>query len=112
MKLMTAIVRPNAVDTMREALNELGRFGMTVSEAHGYGQQKGHTEVYRGSSYRVDFVPKLRVEVLLDDERAGAALDATVEALRTGAVGDGKVWLTTVDTVVRVRTGDRDVDAL
>ena len=112
MKLLTAIVRPNAVDIAREALSTFGNLGMTVSEAHGYGQQKGHTEVYRGSSYRVDFVPKLRVEVLLDEDRAARALDAVVEALRTGEVGDGKVWLTTVDTVVRVRTGERDADAL
>jgi len=111
-KLLTAVVRPNALEAVRGALNQLGRFGMTVGEAHGYGQQEGHTEVYRGSSYRVEFVPKLRVEVVLDDERADAALEAVVDALRTGEVGDGKVWVTTVDTVVRVRTGERDADAL
>lgn len=108
MKLLTAVARPNGVEAVREALHQLGRFGMTVSDAHGYGQQKGHTEVYRGSTYRVDFVPKLRVEVLLDDEHAETVLNAVVDALRTGEVGDGKVWMTTVDTVVRVRTGERD----
>jgi nitrogen regulatory protein P-II 1 len=111
-KLLTAIVRPNAVEAVREALSTFGSLGMTVSEAYGYGQQKGHTEVYRGSSYQVDFVPKMRVEVLLDEQRTDPVLDAVVDALRTGEVGDGKVWLTTVDTVVRVRTGDRDADAI
>lgn len=112
MKLLTAVTRPNAVEGVREALHQLGRFGMTVTEAHGYGQQKGHTEVYRGSTYRVDFVPKLRVEVLLDDEHADTVLNAVVDALRTGDVGDGKVWMTTVETVVRVRTGERDNAAI
>lgn len=112
MKLLTAIVRPHAVENVRDALRPLGRFGMTVSEAHGYGQQKGHTEVYRGSSYQVDFVPKMRVEVLLDDEHADTALNTVVDSLRTGQIGDGKVWLTTVDKVVRVRTGEHDSEAL
>jgi nitrogen regulatory protein P-II 1 len=85
---------------------------MTVSEVQGYGRQKGHTEVYRGAEYAVDFVPKLRIEVLIDDAAVEKVLDAVVEAARTGKIGDGKVWVTPVDTVIRVRTGERGSDAL
>ncbi|MGH3592951.1 MAG: P-II family nitrogen regulator, partial [Pseudonocardiaceae bacterium] len=90
----------------------LGVLGMTVSEVQGYGRQKGHTEVYRGAEYKVDFVPKIRVEVVIDEARVDKTIDALVEAARTGKIGDGKVWVTPVETVVRVRTGERGLDAL
>jgi nitrogen regulatory protein P-II 1 len=112
MKLITAVVRPFAVEDIRAAMEELGVLGMTVTEAHGYGRQKGHTEVYRGAEYSVDFVPKVRVEVLMEDSLVDRAVDAVVHACRTGKIGDGKVWVTTVDTVARVRTGERGTDAL
>lgn len=112
MKLVTAIVKPFTLDDVKAALEQLGLLGMTVSEVRGYGRQKGHTEVYRGAEYAVDFVAKLRVEVLVEDDVADRALDAVISAARTGRIGDGKVWVTPVDTVVRVRTGERGVDAL
>lgn len=112
MKLLTAVVRPFVVDDIRAALERLAILGMTVSEAQGYGRQKGHREVYRGAEYQVDFVQKVRVEVLLDDSQVDRALDAVVAACRTGRIGDGKVWVTPVDTIVRVRTGERGADAL
>ncbi|MEU5695516.1 P-II family nitrogen regulator [Actinosynnema sp. NPDC020468] len=112
MKLVTAIVKPFTLDDVKTALEQLGVLGMTVSEVQGYGRQKGHTEVYRGAEYAVDFVPKLRVEVLIDDAAVEKVLDAIVESARTGKIGDGKVWVTPVDTVVRVRTGERGTDAL
>jgi nitrogen regulatory protein P-II 1 len=112
MKLITAIVKPFTLDDVKTALEKLGLLGMTVSEVRGYGRQKGHTEVYRGAEYQVDFVSKLRVEVLVEDEVADRAVDAVIGAARTGRIGDGKVWVTPVDTVVRVRTGERGVDAL
>jgi nitrogen regulatory protein P-II 1 len=111
-KLLTAVVRPFVVDDIREAMEQLAVLGMTVSEAQGYGRQKGHVEVYRGAEYSVDFVSKVRVEMLLDDSIVDRALDAVVQACRTGRIGDGKVWVTAVDTVVRVRTGERGPDAL
>jgi nitrogen regulatory protein P-II 1 len=112
MKLVTAIIKPFTLDDVKEALEQLGLLGMTVSEVRGYGRQKGHTEVYRGAEYSVDFVAKLRVEVLCEDDTADRAVDAVVNAARTGRIGDGKVWVTPVETVVRVRTGERGVDAL
>ncbi|KAA9160252.1 P-II family nitrogen regulator [Amycolatopsis acidicola] len=112
MKLLTAVVRPFVVDDIRDAMERLAVLGMTVTEAQGYGRQKGHVEVYRGSEYQVDFVSKVRVEVLLDDALVERALEAVVEACRTGRIGDGKVWVTPVDTVVRVRTGERGNDAI
>ena len=112
MKLITAIIKPFTLDDVKEALEQLGLLGMTVTEVRGYGRQKGHTEVYRGAEYTVDFVNKLKVEVLVEDDTAERAVDAVVDAARTGRIGDGKVWLTPVDTVVRVRTGERGVDAL
>jgi nitrogen regulatory protein P-II 1 len=93
-------------------MEQLGLLGMTVSEVRGYGRQKGHTEVYRGAEYQVDFVAKLKVEVLVEDDVAERAVDAVVKAARTGRIGDGKVWVTPVDIAVRVRTGERGVDAL
>ncbi|HJP76248.1 MAG TPA: P-II family nitrogen regulator [Pseudonocardiaceae bacterium] len=112
MKLLTAIIKPFALDEVREALQDLGILGMTVSEARGYGRQKGHTEVYRGAEYTVDFVAKVRIEVLLDDDQADKAITAVISAARTGKIGDGKVWVTPVETVVRVRTGERGSDAV
>ena len=93
-------------------MKDLGVQGLTISEVQGFGRQRGHTEVYRGAEYQVDFVAKLRVEVLVEDEVADRAVDAVIGAARTGRIGDGKVWVTPVDTVVRVRTGERGVDAL
>ena len=112
MKLVTAIVKPFVLEDVKGALEQLGVLGMTVSEVQGYGRQKGHTEVYRGAEYAVDFVPKLRIEVLIDDAAVEKVLDAVVEAARTGKIGDGKVWVTSVDEVIRVRTGERGLDAL
>ena len=112
MKLVTAIIKPFTLDDVKAALEQVGVLGMTVSEVQGYGRQKGHTEVYRGAEYSVDFVPKVRVEVLVDDALSDKVVDAVVEAARTGKIGDGKVWVTPVDTVVRVRTGERGTDAL
>ena len=112
MKLITAIVKPFTLDDVRSALEQLGVLGMTVSEVQGYGRQKGHTEVYRGAEYSVDFVPKVRVEVLVDDAAADKTVETIVDTARTGKIGDGKVWVTPVETVVRVRTGERGTDAL
>jgi nitrogen regulatory protein P-II 1 len=112
MRLVTAVVKPFKLDDVKKALETLGVHGLTVSEVQGYGRQKGHTEVYRGAEYTVDFVPKVKVEVLVDDLDADQVVDAVVEAARTGKIGDGKVWVTPVDTVVRVRTGERGPDAL
>lgn len=112
MKLITAIVKPFTLDDVRNALEQLGVLGMTVSEVQGYGRQKGHTEVYRGAEYAVDFVAKLRVEVVTDDTSADKVVDAIVAAAQTGKIGDGKVWVTPVETIVRVRTGERGADAL
>ena len=112
MKLVTAIVKPFVLEDVKGALEQLGVLGMTVSEVQGYGRQKGHTEVYRGAEYSVDFVPKVRVEVVADDTLADKVVDAIVEAARTGKIGDGKVWVTPVESVVRVRTGERGADAI
>jgi nitrogen regulatory protein P-II 1 len=112
MKLITAIVKPFVLEDVKGALEQIGVLGMTVSEVQGYGRQKGHTEVYRGAEYSVDFVPKVRVEVVTDDANADKVVDAVVEAARTGKIGDGKVWVTPVETVVRVRTGERGSDAV
>jgi nitrogen regulatory protein P-II 1 len=112
MKLVTAIIKPFTLDDVKAALEQVGVLGMTVSEVQGYGRQKGHTEVYRGAEYSVDFVPKVKLEVLVDDALGDKVVEAVVEAARTGKIGDGKVWVTPVDTVVRVRTGERGTDAL
>ena len=112
MKLVTAIVKPFKLDDVKAALKDLSVEGMTVSEASGFGRQRGHTEVYRGSEYTVDFVPKVRVEVLAGDTEVGRVVEALVAAARTGKIGDGKVWVTPVDTVVRIRTGEMGDDAL
>lgn len=112
MKLVTAVVKPHMWEEVRVALEALGVAGMTVSEVNGSGRQKGHTEVYRGAEYDVTLVPKVRLEVLVDDEDADDVVRTVVSAARTGRIGDGKVWVTPVDTVVRVRTGERDEAAL
>ena len=112
MKLITAIVKPFKLDEVKEALKGAGVQGMTVTEVQGFGRQSGHTEVYRGAEYTVDFVPKVRIEVIAEDGDAARLVDLVVEAARTGKIGDGKVWTTDVDAVVRVRTGERDGDAL
>ena len=106
MKLVTAIVQPSKLGDLKEALGRLGVLGMTVSQAQGYGRQKGHREVYRGAEYAVDFIDKLRLEVLVEDATVDKVVDGIVSAARTGRVGDGKVWVTAVDSVVRVRTGE------
>ena len=112
MMLVTAIVKPFALADVRAAFEQLDIAGMTVSEASGYGRQGGHTEVYRGADYQVDFVPKVRIEVVAPDELVEKVIDAVIEAARTGKIGDGKVWVTPVATLVRVRTGERGADAL
>ena len=112
MKLVTAIIKPFKLDDVRAALSEIGVSGMTVTEVKGFGRQRGHTEVYRGAEYQVDFVPKVRIEVVAPDELVEKVIDAVVQAARTGKIGDGKVWVTPVATLVRVRTGERGADAL
>ena len=112
MKLVTAIIKPFKLDDIKEALETIGVKGMTVSEASGFGRQGGHTEVYRGAEYTVTLVPKVRVEVLIEDDRAEEVIDAIVGAAQTGTIGDGKVWAVPVETVVRVRTGERGAEAL
>jgi nitrogen regulatory protein P-II 1 len=112
MKLITAIVKPHRVVDIKDALQTAGVLGMTVSEVSGFGRQKGHTEVYRGAEYTVDLVPKVRIEVLVEDADMDAIVDVIVKSAGTGAIGDGKVWVTPVDTVVRVRTNERGHDAL
>jgi len=112
MKMITAVVKPFKLDDVKTALEALGVQGMTVSEVQGFGRQRGHTEVYRGAEYTVSFVPKVRIEVLIDDAEVGRVIDAVVESASTGSIGDGKVWSTQVDHVVRVRTGERGPDAL
>ena len=112
MMLVTAIVKPFALADVRAAFEQLDIAGMTVSEASGYGRQGGHTEVYRGADYRVDLVPKVRIEVVAPDELVEKVIDAVVRAARTGKIGDGKVWVTPVEELVRVRTGEMGHDAL
>jgi nitrogen regulatory protein P-II 1 len=112
MKLIVAVLKPFKLDEVKEALKTLGVQGMTLTEAQGFGRQRGHTEVYRGAEYEVDFVPKIRVEVLVDDTQLDEVVDAVVRTAATGKIGDGKVWVVPVDQVVRVRTGERGRDAL
>lgn len=112
MKLVTAVIKPFKLDDVKNALEAYGIHGLTVSEASGYGRQRGHTEVYRGAEYTVDLVPKVRVEVLVDDDDADSVVDVIVKSAQTGRIGDGKVWMIPVDSVARVRTGERGHDAL
>lgn len=112
MKLVTAVIKPFKLDDVKEALHGLGVAGMTVAEVQGHGRQRGHTEVYRGAEYVIDFVPKVRIELVVDDGDVQRVVDAIVEAARTGQIGDGKVWTTSVDELVRIRTGERGPEAL
>ncbi|MCM3921772.1 P-II family nitrogen regulator [Frankia sp. AiPs1] len=111
-KLVTAVIKPFKVDDVKAALENLGVHGLTISEVQGYGRQKGHTEVYRGAEYKIDFVPKIKIEVVVTDEAADDLVAAITTAAQTGKIGDGKVWVVPVDSVVRVRTGERGTDAL
>lgn len=112
MKLITAIVKPAKVDDIKTALQANGVPGLTISEASGFGRQKGHKEIYRGAEYTVDLIPKVRIEVLVDDQDADRIVDLIVATANSGSIGDGKVWVTSVETVVRVRTNERGSDAL
>ncbi|REK88272.1 P-II family nitrogen regulator [Streptomyces inhibens] len=112
MKLITAVIKPHRLDEVKDALQTFGVHGLTITEASGYGRQRGHTEVYRGAEYTVDLVPKIRIEVLVEDADAEELMDVVVKAARTGKIGDGKVWSIPVDDAVRVRTGERGPDAL
>jgi nitrogen regulatory protein P-II 1 len=112
MKLVTAIVKPHRVEEVKEALRDAGVMGLTTSDVEGFGRQRGHTEVYRGAEYQVDFVPKVKVEVVVADDEVQGVIDAVVKAARTGKIGDGKVWVTDVGQVVRIRTGEMGPDAV
>ena len=112
MKQVTAIIKPFKLDEVREALAEVGVSGLTVTEVKGFGRQKGHTELYRGAEYVVDFLPKIRVEVVLPDDQVEAAIEAVVKAARTGKIGDGKIFVTPVEQAIRIRTGETDEEAL
>jgi nitrogen regulatory protein P-II 1 len=105
-------VKPHRLDEVKEALRDVGINGLTSSDVEGFGRQRGHTEVYRGAEYQVDFVPKIKVEVLVEDDQAAGVVDAITKAARTGKIGDGKIWVTSVDQVVRIRTGEMGPDAL
>src|ERR671924_1016760 len=110
--LIIAIIKPHKLDAVKEALNEVGVSGMTVTEARGFGRQGGHTETYRGAEYQIDFVPKVKVEVLVDDSIVDRVVQAIVESARTGTIGDGKIWVTDADNVVRIRTGETGSEAI
>ena len=112
MKMVTAIIKPYKLDEVRAALAEAGVQGVTVTEVKGFGRQKGHTELYRGAEYVVDFLPKVRIEIALEDERVDAVIDAIAASARTGKIGDGKIFVTELRSVVRIRTGELDAEAL
>ena len=112
MKKIEAIIKPFKLDEVKEALHEVGIQGITVTEAKGFGRQKGHTELYRGAEYRVEFLPKVKVEVLVDDAKAAGVVDAIVDAARTGRIGDGKIFVSPVEDAVRIRTGERGPNAI
>ncbi|MET0662315.1 MAG: P-II family nitrogen regulator [Ilumatobacteraceae bacterium] len=112
MKLVTAIVKPFKLDDVQEALKSAGVVGMTVSEVRGFGRQGGHTETYRGAEYKIDFVPKVKIDVVTADETVDAIIEAISNAATTGKIGDGKIWVTDVDDLVRIRTGERGADAV
>jgi nitrogen regulatory protein P-II 1 len=112
MKLITAIIKPFKIDDVKDALKEAGVVGITVTEVKGFGRQGGHTETYRGTEYQIDFVPKMKLEIVLDDGDADAIVDVITKAAGTGKIGDGKVWVTTVDSLVRIRTGEQGADAI
>ena len=108
MKLITSIIKPFKLDEVKEALQEVGLQGITVTEARGFGRQKGHTELYRGAEYVVDFLPKVKVEAVVSDDRVEVAIEAITKAARTGKIGDGKIFVTAVEQVIRIRTGETD----
>ena len=112
MKLVTAIIKPFRLDGVKEALKSIGIEGLTVAEVQGFGRQGGHTETYRGAEYQIDFVPKIKIEAVVDDAVADQVIDTIVNAARTDKIGDGKVWVTPVESIIRVRTGERGTDAL
>ena len=112
MKLITAIVKPHRIEEVKEALRDIGVNGLTTTDVEGFGRQRGHTEVYRGAEYQVDFVPKVKVEVLVAADDVQGVIDAIEKAARTGKIGDGKIWVTEVEQVIRIRTGERGPDAL
>ena len=112
MKKVEAIIKPFKLDEVKEALNEIGIQGITVSEVKGFGRQKGHTELYRGAEYVVDFIPKIKMEIIVSDDIAAKVVEAIEQAAKTGRIGDGKIFVTTVEEVVRIRTGERGEDAL
>ncbi len=112
MKLIVGIIKPFKLDDVKDALKDLGVQGLTVSDVQGFGRQRGHTEVYRGAEYAIDFVPKVRIEILVDDADVERITTTIVETSRTGKIGDGKVWVVPVDSVVRIRTGEAGPDAL
>ncbi len=112
MKLVVAIVKPHRLDDVKEALRDIGVNGLTATDVEGFGRQRGHTEIYRGAEYQVDFVPKVKIEVLCDDDQASDVVEAVTTAARTGKIGDGKIWVTSVEQVVRIRTGEMGPDAL
>ena len=112
MKLVTAVIKPFKLDDVKEALKDAGVVGVTVTEVRGFGRQGGHTETYRGTEYQVDFLPKVKVEVIVDDADADAAVEAIVTSARTDKIGDGKVWVTSVDELIRIRTGERGAEAV
>lgn len=112
MKLITAIIKPFKLDDVRESLSEIGIYGMTVTEVKGFGRQKGHTELYRGAEYVVDFLPKVKIETAVDDERLDEAIEAIVKAANTGKIGDGKIFVTSIEQTIRIRTGETGPEAL
>jgi len=112
MKLITAVIKPHRLDEVKEALRELGVSGLTSVEAQGFGRQRGHTEIYRGAEYQIDFVPKVQVEVVAEDAQVDSIVDAILASARTGKIGDGKIWVQTVEEVHRIRTGEMGPDAI
>jgi nitrogen regulatory protein P-II 1 len=110
--LVTAVVKPHRIEEVKDALRGIGVLGMTISEVRGFGRQGGHTETYRGSEYTIDFLPKVKVEVVCDSAEADKVVDTIIEAAQTGKIGDGKIWVVPVDRLIRVRTGERDTEAL
>jgi len=111
-QLITAVIKPHKLEEVKDSLREFGVLGMTISEVKGFGRQGGHTETYRGAEYSIDFLPKIKLEVIANDEDVDKIVDVIAEAAKTGKIGDGKIWTTSVDRLMRVRTGERDVEAL
>ena len=112
MKLVTAIIKPFKLDDVREALSEIGVQGITVTEVKGFGRQKGHTELYRGAEYVVDFLPKVKIEIIIDDELLDSAIDCIEQSAKTGRIGDGKIFVSSIDQAIRIRTGEKGFEAI